>query len=75
MYRNKPVIVKRRPWWRHPVFPWGWYSLSQDRLASNSIHTEGFYRPGDGSGGTWVWSPYPASVMGDDGCFEFTRDE
>jgi len=43
MYKNKPLIIAKRPWWRHPVFPWGWYSLKQDNIFSGDV--EGYDKP------------------------------
>ena len=51
MYKNKPVIIQKRPWYRHPVFPWGWYSMSIDPLLGFDGFAKGFYKPNDGGGG------------------------
>jgi len=57
-FRGKPLIVAPRPWWRHRIFPWGWYSLSQDALPTyGEMNADGHYSPNDGGGGPFVWSP------------------
>ena len=65
MYKDKPLIVQKRPWWRHPVFPWGWYSLVQDSTSLSGMtftlnsgptfHAEGQYSPYDGGGGYFTF--------------------
>ena len=57
MYKDKPLIIAKRPFWRHPVFPWGWYSLTQDRISPDNsvIFPDGYYKPKDGGGGTLYW--------------------
>lgn len=60
MHKGKPVIVGHRPWWRHPVFPWGWYSLIADNLTTNEsggplIEADGYCTPQDGGGGKFGW--------------------
>lgn len=52
MYNGKPVIAAKRPFWRHPIFPWGWYSLSHDAclLSYHWIKTDGHDRPYDRGG-------------------------
>ena len=55
MYKNKPVIIGYRPWWRNPVFPWGWYSIIQDNIFCSDI--DGHFRPNDGGGGSFVIRP------------------
>ena len=56
MYKGKPLIIQKRPWWRHPIFPWGWYSLSQDVLliVGSRFNADGCYSPDDGGGGEFV---------------------
>ena len=55
MYKDKPLIVQKRPWWRHHVFPWGWYSLRNMRfLEGDTFDVDGYYRPDDGSGGKFA---------------------
>ena len=55
-YKGKPVIVGERPWWRHPRWAWGWYSLSQDAIDGESIAADGHYEPGDcGDMGAGLW--------------------
>jgi hypothetical protein len=56
MYKGKPVIVQKRPWWRNPIFPWGWYSMTQDNISDKFIMTEGYYKLNDGGGGEFRWS-------------------
>lgn len=66
-FRGKPLIVGKRPWWRHHIFQWGWYSLSQDRLPiREQLEADGHYFPGDGGGGSWSWS-WPINVPDDGG--------
>lgn len=55
MYNGKPVVMTR-PWWRHPIFPWGWYSLLQDRIEGDRIESDGYWHPDDHHGGVWEWS-------------------
>ena len=59
MYKNKPLIIAKRPWWRNPMFPWGWYSLVQDGIPTDKapIFPDGYYEPKDGGGGGWCWIP------------------
>lgn len=56
MHKEKPLIVER-PWWkfwRHSIFPWGWYQISDVRLSdSEEVITDGRNKPNDGGGGTW----------------------
>ena len=50
-YKGKPLIVATRPWWRHPIFPWGWYSIKQEPIEGALIYADGYHKPGDGGGG------------------------
>jgi len=59
MHKGKPVIISNRPWYRHHVFPWGWYSLIQDNLIYTSpINADGYHKPNDGGGGTFKITKY-----------------
>jgi len=51
MYKNKPLIIAKRPFWRHPIFSFGWYSICQDDIYGDDITAEGFFKPGDGGQG------------------------
>jgi len=51
MYKGKQVIIGNRHWWRHPIFPWGVYSLRQDRIDTDEIRLDGYHTQGDGGGG------------------------
>lgn len=55
MYKNKPLIIAKRPWWRNPIFPWGWYSLTMDSLSGDSFNVDGYYCPADSGGSTFIW--------------------
>lgn len=58
MYKGKPVIIGNRPKWRHPVFPWGWYSLTKDghRIEmTDGITADGYYNPSDDAAGRFVF--------------------
>ncbi len=56
-YRNKPLVVSR-PWWRHPIFPWGWYSTVRDNVDRPGEHeVDGYLRPGDSGRGIFVCNP------------------
>lgn len=57
MYRGKPLIVASRPFWRHPYWAWGWYSLTQDALHDEWLDADGYFKPGDGGGGGFRWHP------------------
>lgn len=48
MYKGKPVVVTPRPWYRHPIFPWGYYSLVNDKIDRQFIQVDGYNIPGDG---------------------------
>lgn len=53
-YKGKKLIVARRPWWRHPIFPWGWYSLVMDSFdVSQPLIVDGYHAVGDGGGGAY----------------------
>jgi len=57
MYKGKPVIIAHRPWWRSTIFPWRWYSLTQDNLAfEKTIMADGYYANGDNGGGEFYWA-------------------
>jgi len=48
---DRKIISAKRPFWRHPIFPWGWYSLTNDSptvFKTQIIKTDGCYKPGDG---------------------------
>lgn len=49
---TKPIVIDR-PWWRHPIFPWGWYSLRRDvdPNSSERVTLSGYYAPGDAGHG------------------------
>jgi hypothetical protein len=54
VYKGKKVIIMPRPWYRHPIFPWGWYSLTKDKVdVSKILEADGYYSPDDGGGGTF----------------------
>ena len=57
MYKDKPLIIAKRPFWRHPVFPWGWYSLLDilPKDDGEQYECEGHRKPGDGKGGAFFW--------------------
>ena len=55
MYKDKPLIIAKRPFWRHPVFPWGWYSLVQDDMRGDDFTADGYYSPNDSGGSTFIW--------------------
>jgi len=59
MYKNKPLIIGHRPWYRHPIFPWGWYSMTQDNISTETgvIEADGYYADSDGGGGAFYWDP------------------
>jgi hypothetical protein len=57
MYKNKKVIIMRRPLWRHPVFPWGWYSLMHDKFEGDEVMSDGYLTPNDGGGGLFKFCP------------------
>jgi hypothetical protein len=57
MYKGKKVITMNRPWYRHPIFPWGWYSLVQDKIDAVDVMSDGFYKPNDGGGGRFKYCP------------------
>ena len=42
---NKPRVFAR-PWWRHPVFPWGWIGFND--IKDGNYDFCGFYKPNDG---------------------------
>lgn len=55
MYKGKPLIIGKVPWWRHHFFSWGWYSVSEvESFSGMSVEVEGYYRPGDHGGGLYV---------------------
>jgi len=54
MYKGKKVIIGRRPWWKNPIFPWGLYSLTQDKIETSSVKVDGYYIAGDGGGGLFM---------------------
>lgn len=54
-YKGKKLIIHERPWWRHPIFPWGWYSLKQDKVIGDEVRADGFAMPSDGGGGLYQW--------------------
>jgi hypothetical protein len=60
MYKGKPVIIQKRPWYRSPVFPWGWYSLIQDNLMEigKVIDADGYFKPNDNGGGKFRGAEY-----------------
>lgn len=62
---TKPIVIDR-PWWRHPIFPWGWRSLRKDVRPQDgqTIELSGRYAPGDGGGGVFTYlEPYgPAGL-------------
>ena len=50
MYKNKPVVWIR-PWYRHPYFPWGWYSICRDNgkfKIGENVYADGYKKPFDG---------------------------
>lgn len=55
MYKGKQVIIHRRPWWKHPVFPWGVYSLKMDKFDDVIVDVDGYFVTGDGGGGEYVY--------------------
>ena len=66
MYKNKPVIIGFRPWWKHPSFPWGVYSVSQDKIKpGNTLSVEGYHSAGDGGGGEYHASPLDVDLAAD----------
>lgn len=53
---NRKIIVTRRPFWRHPFFPWGWYSLTSDDLMHlEQVKVDGYNKPGDGCERTYIF--------------------
>mgnify|MGYP001560874679 CR=1 FL=1 len=58
MYKGKPIIIGARKWWRHPAFPWGWYSVVTDwrKLPKTTINALGYYSPGDGGYSIVIWN-------------------
>lgn len=55
-YKGKPLIVAPRPFWalwRRPELPWGWYSLTTDRLEGDEFEADGHFEPDDGGCGGW----------------------
>jgi len=58
MYKGKPVIATKRPFWRSPLFPWGWYSLLSDEIKAETIETDGHVKPGDGGAGLYKLEGY-----------------
>ncbi|CAJ0710576.1 hypothetical protein ACPCHQ_11895 [Ralstonia thomasii] len=67
-YKGKKLIVGHRPWWRHPIFPWGWYSLSKDRFdGASPLCVDGYHAPSDGGGGKYEYVvPHHSSGDGGD---------
>lgn len=67
-YKGKPVILERPRWrfWRHSIFPWGWYDLSQIPVDEEVYHimTSGDEKPGDGGGGLYIFKPPETFVTG-----------
>lgn len=55
MYKGKKLIIAKRPWWRHPIFPWGWYSLCMDKLEGGKFEADGHYCDNDGGGGQFAF--------------------
>lgn len=53
MYKGKPVIIQTRPWYRHHVLPWGWYSLFTDNINTKIVAADGYHTPNDGGGGNF----------------------
>jgi hypothetical protein len=54
MYKGKPLIAGKAPWYRHHSLPWGWYSLSKIGAGDGAeIVTEGYLHPEDGGGNTY----------------------
>lgn len=56
---HRPTVVAPRRWWQHPVFPWGVYSLTQDRFPENvPLHADryfaGPFQAPDGGGGVFI---------------------
>ncbi len=55
MYKGKTLIIGDRPWYRHPVFPWGVYSLRMDKIkVDKSVEVNGYYVKDGGGGGTFT---------------------
>lgn len=55
---NRPIVVMPRKWWRHPVFPWGVYSMVQDDFSEvETLFVDGYSVPFDGGGGMLTWGP------------------
>lgn len=66
MYKGKPLIISNRPWWRHHIFKWGWYSLSQDDFELNEvINADGYHKPNDDGGGKFKHRKYDENHMND----------
>ena len=67
MYKGKTLIVCSRPWWRHPILPWGWYSLLLDQLPTDiELVADGFKTPDDLNGGKYILRAEPDYDPGDD---------
>lgn len=73
MYKGKKVIIQKRPWYRNPIFPWGWYSIMQDKIDAKIIEADGYYVPDGFSGGQFIVSNY--SEAADNGGTIFTIKE
>lgn len=69
MYKGKPVIVAKPPFWRHHIFPWGWYSVLDIEVSENEVvNTSGFWKPNDGGAVDYVATEM-ADNSGDGGSF------
>jgi hypothetical protein len=55
MYKGKPLIIAKRPWWKHPIFPWGVYSLTMDRLSGDKFEADGYFTEKDGGAGVFEY--------------------
>ena len=55
MYKGKPLIAGKAPWYRHRSLPWGWYSLSKIGAGDGAeVVTDGYLHPEDGGGSTYI---------------------